>query len=681
MCVYYRGKQREAKLLELISFYFYFSSFNTMSQSIADLTTEIRPTSGDIPPPLVGASTTVVGNQLFLFGGRLVSSRQLTNHLYILNLDTFVWHHHIAQPNSPPPPRPRYFHSTDFYKRYLIVFGGMANSSRSSLSALDDMCLFDVKLMVWKHVELRPSLYKPQARYAHLSVRSADKLVIMGGQNMSNQYINEINVFCLSSLTWIAGASLQRQYGAYRSVAFCPTDTDTSFMPSAPFWEKNDNSSHEDDTSRICVYSNYNFIDVTRELQSFSSMPSLDFRDHSGDMSGVSLPPGLRFPSGHLLGHHMILTGIYLTPTVKAFHIWALNLANLVWSRIDAGSMFAQGSWNKSILYEERQQLVVFGDRSRDLLHDYNNRQVNYNQVAIVELEAFGIYTFPQEVSAPMAQELGLSLLDEPSMADMEIITEDKVSIPVNSSIIRLRWPYFATLLKKKDQKTFKRLVFPETHRVTLAFLQFLYTDHLITAQQHHPQVLSRLLLLSDMYCLPRLGDLVTHALHQVLTISTSSLVYEISALTGRIALQVRALRVMINTKKIIQQQQQQQASNPLVTNTPLALSINRPTVPSQPFSPVSQRTSTDSERFPTGIQSPTSPTMPRWAAVSKPPSNDSIFTPALKSSRSSAVHQRIPPGVLERTRKASVPPFPLPHLHTGLISPTYEGSNKAFRF
>ncbi|CEP15794.1 hypothetical protein [Parasitella parasitica] len=535
----------------------------TQTQSIADLTTETKPTSGDIPPPLVGASTTVVGNKVYVFGGRLVSSRQMTNDLYTLDMDTLVWTLHAApESDSPPPPRPRYFHSCNLFGRSLVVFGGMSYSIRRSsqnLCALDDVCLLDLDSMTWKYPDVQPSIYTPQARYAHLAVCAADKLVIMGGQDMSNLYINETSVFDLTTAEWIHGGSLVRQYGAYRAVAFCPSSVDTSAMATQPFWETHDTK----DDYPLCVYSNYNFADVTRDLQSFAPFTSTPkFRDHSKDMSGACLPPGLRFPSGDLLGHHLILTGTYLTPSHRSFHIWALNLTNLVWVRIETGSILAQGSWNKGVLHQEKQQFLVFGDRTRDLLEDYNHRQVNFGHVAVVELEAFGIYSHPKETCAPVAQELGLSMLNEPSMSDMEFLTNDGRTIPANSSVIALRWKYFASMLGRRKQARkayFKRLSFPESYAVTLAFLQYIYTDHLMTTQQHQPQILSRLLFLADAYALPRLAELATHALHQVLNINTASIVYEASALTGRTCLQVRALRVMINAKKMLHQHQLQQ--------------------------------------------------------------------------------------------------------------------------
>lgn len=650
------------------------------TQSIADLTTEIKVTTGANPPPLVGASTTVANNKLYVFGGRLVSSRQMTNHLYILNLDTLIWSQHVAQPDSPPPPRPRYFHSTNLFGRYLVVFGGMSYSIRrssQSLCALDDVCLFDLEMMTWKYPDVQPSIYQPQARYAHLSVCSDDKLVVMGGQDMSNQYISEINVFNLTTLAWIHGGVLTKQYGAYRAVVFCPSGVDTNIMSTQPFWQDN-NQPHND--LPLCVYSNYNFTDVTRDLQSFSPLHSSEFKDHSIDMSGTSLPPGLRFPSGDLLGHHMILTGTYLTPTHRSFHIWALNLANLVWVRIDTGSILSHGSWNRGVLYEEKQKFFVFGDKDRDLLEDYNHRQVNFTHVAIIELEAFGIYSYPKETCAPVAQELGLSMLNEPSMADIEILTDDGRSIPANSSVIALRWSHFASLLTEKpDSPGFKRLSFPESYPVTLAFLQFIYTDHLMTAQQHHPQILSRLLVLSDVYHLPRLGMLATHALHQILTISTASMVYETSALTGRTALQVRALRVMINAKKMLHQQQQQQQQfhnhqqqqqqehHGSMTDSPSVLPTHYSTTPPRP----SHDDHTD-EYFHSRI-SPTNSTLRRLTAskssttASPEPNSMHGIVPSPKLSKSSNIYQPF----VDRQRKPSLVPS----------HKTFDRSNMGIRF
>lgn len=80
--------------------------------SVSDLTTSSRKTSGTVPPKLVGASTTIVGDKLYLFGGRLVAERRMVADLYVFDLDTFVWTCVPPYPGDDVPGA-RYFHSAD----------------------------------------------------------------------------------------------------------------------------------------------------------------------------------------------------------------------------------------------------------------------------------------------------------------------------------------------------------------------------------------------------------------------------------------------------------------------------------------------------------------------------------------------------------------------------------------
>ncbi|KAF7723216.1 hypothetical protein EC973_002291 [Apophysomyces ossiformis] len=503
--------------------------------SIADLTMETRPTTGEIPPALVGSSTTVVGDQLFVFGGRLAKSRKMINHLYILNLTTLTWSRHIAPPDSASPPQPRYFHSVNVYKHYLVIFGGMSHLThcqQEGITTLNDVCLFNLNTLSWVHPQVEPNLFTPQARYAHLAVCIDNRLMVMGGQDVANQYINEINVFDLEKFTWIHGESLDSSWGAYRAVAFVSSETPTSAL-----------------NQSVCIYSNHNFTDVIRNLQRFTlALPGqpIELHDHSSEMAGSVMPPGLRFPTGHILGHHLILTGTYLSATENGFHIWAMNLSSLKWTMIDTGQS-TPGSWNRAVLSGQR--LYVLGNRDRDLYEDYQLRQMNFDHVAILDLEAHGICAYPKSTCSSTAQQMGLAILKEGTMADLEIITSDNKSIPVNSGILAQRWSYFV------PRPGHNQLLFPETYKVTLAFLQYIYTDHLLTAEQHEPETLARLLILADIYKMDRLLELATYAMHQILTISTARLVYETATLTMQFTLQVRALRVMIHAKKLLQQQ------------------------------------------------------------------------------------------------------------------------------
>ncbi|KAG0022665.1 hypothetical protein BGZ81_008439 [Podila clonocystis] len=661
-------------------------------QSISDLTTTSRITTGDIPPPLVGATMTIVDDKLYLFGGRLIQTRQMTNSLYILHLSEFRWENVTDVVNVVPtkpaigdpgaedemevsaPPAERYFHSANAYKNSIVYFGGMGPSSTNAsadgqdLIVFDDIKVLDLELLQWRQVRIPTSAHSPKPRYAHLSSISGSKLVVVGGQDIANQYIEEINVLDLDSWQWVASMPFEKHCGSYRSIAvsgsgqgstipqigsevdqassgqLSPTSSDgfpTSYLRkassnsslhytpslrksssnlalkkggpmsrlsgssstfgSSPPSENNRSSiyrlSHlmaptpvQQQEHPIYLYSNFNFTDVKRELQVLNP-PQFSTQDHSHSMSGSILPPGLRFPTGAIAGQHLLLSGTYLTNAQQTFSIWSLNLSSLVWTRIDTGTVFNSGSWNRGLLMEDSNAYLVFGNKSRNLADDYQNRQTNFEHVSIVDLEAFGIYQQPPTTMTQTAQELGLGLLNDPAMADFEILTNDNQRIPVNSAILSARWPYFGALLREQEDQdandaalgvaaegsdydptlfSKRTLSLPEPYTVVLAFLQYLYTDHLVTAQQHHSQVLSQLLLLADMYGLDRLRDLATHALHQMLNMSTAAMVYETAALSQQTGLQIRSLKVMIAAKKMLQQQQlklqQQQAQSQSVS-------------------------------------------------------------------------------------------------------------------
>ncbi|KAI9313728.1 hypothetical protein BX666DRAFT_1972918 [Dichotomocladium elegans] len=610
-------------------------SANSM-QSITGIITQIHNTTGQVPPPLVGASVSVIGNRVFVFAGRLVASRQMTNYLYVLDLRSLEWTRHIPPPDSAKPPRPRYFHSANVYKNSIIVFGGMGYSrvSNDKLNVLDDVAVFDIETMSWIRPSVEPSLFAPRPRYAHLATVTDGRLVIMGGQNMENVYLEEINVLDLSTWEWVHARSFESHVGTYRSVAVTgpPAGARTpgppggnnadaltagnsgSVDPAPPVpVGTNTTGTGASEPSPIYLYSNYNFADVHRELHIIHSPlnSAASSEDCTSYLTGSAMPPGLRFPTGHTLGHHLVVCGTYLSSSVQSFTIWALDLGTLAWSRIETGPVFGQGSWNYGMLYAEKNCCLVFGHRDRNLIEDYNHRQVNFNHVALVDLEAFGVYKLPEQTCSALAQEMGLSLLNEPTVSDFRIHTSDGKTIPVNSAVLSQRWQYFAQLMQTNRQQqpqpndddddndknssgsgsgsgggggsssnnsisssntsinddhtitgtTLKThsMSIPYSYPVVIALLQFLYTDNLLTAQQYQPHILAQLLLLSDMYSLVRLRELTTHALHQMLNMTTAPLIYETAALSHQTSLQVRALKMMIAAKKLMQQQQQQQ--------------------------------------------------------------------------------------------------------------------------
>ncbi|KAF3941153.1 hypothetical protein ABW19_dt0202607 [Dactylella cylindrospora] len=602
------------------------------SQNFSSLVSRVLSTSGREPPSLVGSSTTIVGDHLYIFGGRILSKNrpQLTNDMYMLNLLTRAW---TKTEQFGELPAPRYFHSVcALGDTKLICFGGMSpagpgtsqqpdatpqveNGGRDGANevvVMSDIHIFDIQTKTWSYV---PQSEPPEGRYAHCATilptsavfstltgvaaafdsgvidgTGGAEMVVVGGQDSANHYIEEINVFNLRSLRWTSMNQLDRSCGAYRSVA---TPIGPSLSPDAIGAGRPEPDAEGEplrvtppsDTNAMLIYSNYNFLDVRLELQ---------IRYHDGrlvekQMNGPISPPGLRFPNGGIIDSHFVVSGTYLTSSKQEYALWALDLRNLTWSRIDAGQVFSQGSWNRGILWKKRNRFIILGHKQRSLVEDYNHRRINFLHLCMVELEAFGIYENPRKTLAypgprhfsKPAQELGKLVLGLKDMADMEFLSIDNASIPVNSRIIARRWgPYFIELLhastphqpngensaQPRPQSPslletppsanmlppFSRprtLYLPHTHQTLLTLVHWFYTCSLPQANhpQSSPQVLCSLLQIARAYRIEGLLEAVVERLHQVLDGRNAAAVFNAAAMAagGGAALRLKKLNLL----------------------------------------------------------------------------------------------------------------------------------------
>lgn len=314
---------------------------------------------------------------------------------------------------------------------------------------------------------------------------------------------------------------------------------------------------------------------MKRELEILTPSPNGEFkvRDASSNMNGPAFPPGLRFPAGAILGTHLIIAGTYLAHSFQSFSVWALNLVDMSWTRIDPGSTLTSGSWFRSGLWAKANKFIVFGNRQGSLVDDYNRRLLSWDHIAMIDLEAFGIYQPPKLELDLRMQEMGLSALEEGILADFEIVCDDDRRVKCSRKLLEDRWPWFkeqrrlflqaatkaldtlplsATHVALPDvpsttqeprldpRLTPRQLALSEPYPITLALVQYFYSLALITPLQHAPAVLSALLVLATNYDLGHLQSLVKHAMHRALSNSTSVGVYEVATLCSCRSLQIR---------------------------------------------------------------------------------------------------------------------------------------------
>lgn len=481
-------------------------------------------------------------------------------------------------------------------------------SDSEPMSVHNDIWFFDCTNRRWlpqpSPSDQNPDLL-PSARYAHLSAVSRGQLVISGGQHADNscvkprqhcttianiRWIYEINVYDLRLHRWVSKTmqpEVQGQHskGAYRSVAATSKQRVITPKVGETAVTQPYSIDEEGEGGQLWMYSNYDFAKVRRELDLFTpademseavppiarhtAPPSHVIADRSGQMRGSSQPPGLRFPTGGIIGNHFILCGLYLASSSAAFSIWSLDLNTMVWRHLEP-AVLAAGSWNRAVLVPDRAQIVVYGNEKYDLASDYSRRAVNFDQMAVINLETYGIYAPPRLEIPAKVQAAGMSALNEGLASDFEVECDDGRRVKCSRHLLLERWPWFRRENERHVDKlsgvvrdapaldiadtllgnftparlTATTLVIPEPMPVCIALVQYFYTLSLSTPLQNRAPVLSALLFLAKQYDIERLAKLVVHALHQRIDSSTAVGIYEIATLAGEQNLQVRALSV-----------------------------------------------------------------------------------------------------------------------------------------
>lgn len=117
----------------------------------------------------------------------------------------------------------------------LIIFGGMGNTPNSTnvedLCVLNDIRFLDLSTLHWLPAPSKNGIphdsgaetHIPKPRYAHLSSVTADRLFIIGGQDLSNLWLDDAHVYDLLGKVWVQRRSFPHHCGTYRSVAVSAT--------------------------------------------------------------------------------------------------------------------------------------------------------------------------------------------------------------------------------------------------------------------------------------------------------------------------------------------------------------------------------------------------------------------------------------------------------------------------
>src|SRR5882762_2141435 len=100
------------------------------------------------------------------------------------------------------------------------------SGSPEDLCVLNDVRFFNLATNRWLPAastnsasDSPPDARVPKARYAHLSSITSDRLFIIGGQDLSNIWLDDVHVYDLLGKMWVEQRSYPRHVGTYRSIA------------------------------------------------------------------------------------------------------------------------------------------------------------------------------------------------------------------------------------------------------------------------------------------------------------------------------------------------------------------------------------------------------------------------------------------------------------------------------
>ncbi|KAK3844195.1 MAG: hypothetical protein J3R72DRAFT_366062, partial [Linnemannia gamsii] len=515
-------------------------------------------TRGTAPPPLMGSAIVLVNDSaLHCFGGRL-ENRDLTNGHYVLDVETGFWDtlHDIRSGTlSDPisvPPSPRYFHTLSAFGTSLILFGGMGkvyDSNGDVMAALNDLHVFDIVTQRWQQKHPQVNAHSPKPRWAHMATVLDHYLVVIGGTDTAKAYVEDACVLDLHTWEWVASIQSIGQCGSYRTIAATDEPHPTKRKNSERLMSGELTPAFRTgrDVPSIYLYSNYDFKNLQRDFKVITphyTHPATAMDEPALAMMGHELPPGLRFPQGHVYQNQLILTGTLILPGKKpTLAIYAFNLTHYKWEQLSTDSLLETGSWSRTLLHPATGTLLIFGNQGSNADEDYANRLQHHDHIMMVNLQAYGMYERPIPSFSKDAQDLGLELLSKPSLSDMQVCSATGTLFGANSTVLAARWPEFSTMLLSPPYVTPLILILPVPDDVVPLFLQYLYTGGLPTTIA--AGMADYLLILARRYELNGLYALTMDILHQSVHLNPIR-IYSTALMAGELGLQARAIGLAV---------------------------------------------------------------------------------------------------------------------------------------
>ncbi|KAG0171149.1 hypothetical protein DFQ30_001421 [Apophysomyces sp. BC1015] len=470
--------------------------------------TPIRST-GEPLGSLVGASLTVVGDAVYVFGGFDQYSDEVFNTLYKLTHveQEFRWRSVIYTKGRLPSKRND--HSATLWgKNKLVIFGGNSEEEGEYCS---DVAVLDLETMTWWHPETHG--IKPEGRVRHSATIHDDKLYIAGGITVSSKPSDTLLVLDLISWEW--------KY----VIPFVKRSQHITFMYGDRLYLF---GGLKEDMSRS---NHLSFIDLEQQV-----VTHLDI-----DSPYAPTLAGQRF--AQLCGDQLIVVVTRqftqsITNETLSTGLWSLDLTSMQWKHRDLGTLYDSYNWQSFAMEENETSFYLFGTTEEEP-DEY------YAMTLCVSLKELGIIPVPPpQLGADL---IGLLLLQDEGKRYTDFSIQSSAepeagALGVHRLVLMARWPHFAHISDNTTSDSCSNtLTMAEPFIVLKAFVQFLYADNLDQALPLDR--VADLMVMARHYFLPRLFALCIRRLHRDMDIEYVSKVYQCAGLAGERGLKQTALQ------------------------------------------------------------------------------------------------------------------------------------------
>jgi len=472
------------------------------------------------------------------------------NHVYRLDLKSFEWTLVNPLPNSPPPPTKRCGHSAALWRNHIIIIYGGETDARAYPN---DIYAFNTRTHTW--TQFHPRGPFPEARSRAAVVLVGDLLYICGGTNENGKVLDDLVVLDLEKMTWRRGERFDCRYDH------------TAFY-------------HDE---KIFIYGG-----LTEQMNRSQDLLSLHLPTSTRTLTRIAGPTTPSCGEGHFF--YPITASpnpVLLDFVMRVFpsssssrrkndaSLNALDLNRMHWDVLESSPIVKESGfvWENLV----RGNCDGYGCGKAYFI-GYPGGFANdvFSHILEVDLSNFGIvvgdvtpFDTTDEGMGGIARDLAV-LLDEDETCDFTIITEDddnwgedscvshelsdsqitdlpeesmeRTSIRCHTLILLARWPHFKRIMSAKMSEFHnRRLVLPEAYTVVKALITFFYTDLLPNV---NVPVLSRLLVLSNLYNLTRLRALCLGKLLRDLSVEHATTVWAAAREADERSLERRAGKV-----------------------------------------------------------------------------------------------------------------------------------------